>query len=283
MSIEEALKCSERYWQISEKVFGYVNSRRIKQIKKHIEENNLDNTHIIIGRKKKQKIYVEGNCENCGKKHDGTRGSGRFCSIKCSHSFGAKLNIEDRNKKISLSLKNRNLGHPRIIEIICLWCGRKIEVAWRKRNQKTCSRSCSVHYRYSKIEERIKTSKKAKELLKSGKIKSWFTRNKLIPSYPEQFFIRVLDNNGLKYQREVKIGKYFADFLIGNLVLEIDGKQHEYEERKIKDREKDKYLISNGYEVYRIKWKNPVTLDNKKYISIEIEKLLEIIKCNIAP
>ena len=29
-------------------------------------------------------------CENCGKEHDGSYGSGRFCSSACRHSYSAK-------------------------------------------------------------------------------------------------------------------------------------------------------------------------------------------------
>jgi len=30
-------------------------------------------------------------CENCGKEHDGSYGSGRFCSKSCKMSFCGKL------------------------------------------------------------------------------------------------------------------------------------------------------------------------------------------------
>ncbi len=38
------------------------------------------------------------------------------------------------------------------------------------------------------------------------------------------------------------------------LDLEIDGKQHEYEERKNSDIERDIFLRSQNIAVYRIKW-----------------------------
>lgn len=45
-------------------------------------------------------------CENCAQEHDGSYGSGRFCSSKCARSFSSKNNRLDKNKKISISLKN---------------------------------------------------------------------------------------------------------------------------------------------------------------------------------
>lgn len=42
-------------------------------------------------------------CEKCGKLHDGTYGSGRFCSSKCSHSFSAKSNNSQRIENIKIA------------------------------------------------------------------------------------------------------------------------------------------------------------------------------------
>jgi hypothetical protein len=48
-------------------------------------------------------------CENCGTEHDGTYGSGRFCSKKCASCFSTKEKRKDINEKVSKSLKgNKN-------------------------------------------------------------------------------------------------------------------------------------------------------------------------------
>lgn len=67
----------------------------------------------------------------------------------------------------------------------------------------------------------------------------------------------VLDNNNISYIREdFSTKKYFLDFLIEKdgtkIDLEIDGKQHRYEDRKQHDVERDQFLIDLGYTVYRI-------------------------------
>ena len=49
-------------------------------------------------------------CENCGQEHDGTYGSGRFCSSKCARSFSTKYNRKETNKKVSNTLKNKYKG-----------------------------------------------------------------------------------------------------------------------------------------------------------------------------
>lgn len=69
--------------------------------------------------------------------------------------------------------------------------------------------------------------------------------------------MNVLDNNNISYTREdFSTKKYFLDFLIEKngkkIDLEIDGKQHKYEDRKDHDKERDEYLTGLGYIVYRV-------------------------------
>lgn len=57
------------------------------------------------------------NCENCNIEHDGTYGSGRFCSSKCAKSFSTKNKRKEINQKISKKLKNRKLSKEHIKNI----------------------------------------------------------------------------------------------------------------------------------------------------------------------
>ena len=93
----------------------------------------------------------------------------------------------------------------------------------------------------------------------------------------------VLANNGIKYERDLPVGRWFIDFAIEDkmIALEIDGKQHEWEYRKQKDVEKDAYLTSDGWRVHRIKWKSINTDSGKLYIKNEIDKFLELYR-NVA-
>lgn len=73
-------------------------------------------------------------------------------------------------------------------------------------------------------------------------------------SYPEQFFEKALTDRNISFEREVRVGRWFVDFMLPNKnALEIDGRQHE--DRIEKDAKKDLFLIENGYKVTRIKWK----------------------------
>lgn len=44
------------------------------------------------------------NCENCNKVHDGSYGSGRFCTQKCARSFSTSKNRKEINRKVSETL-----------------------------------------------------------------------------------------------------------------------------------------------------------------------------------
>jgi very-short-patch-repair endonuclease len=115
---------------------------------------------------------------------------------------------------------------------------------------------------------RSKASSLSQEnLVNEGKHSGWQTRN--IRSYAELFWEKVFQNNHIKFVSEYVIkkkdlginerGNYFLDFLIDNFIdVEIDGKQHLYEDRKQHDIKRDERLREKGFLVYRIKWINPI-------------------------
>lgn len=70
----------------------------------------------------------------------------------------------------------------------------------------------------------------------------------------------------------------FLDFLIEKnnikIDLEIDGKQHNYPERKKHDLERDSYLSNLGFIVYRIPWNEINTENGKKEMKEKINKFI---------
>ncbi len=232
-------------------------------------------------------------CENCEKQHDGSYGSGRFCTSKCARGFSTKEKrslINDKvskslkgfvpyNKGISNGIKNLNADTTKK-EIECPNCKEIFKQKHYK--QKLCSRLC--HRQYVTDETKLKISLKAKERVANGTHSGWQTRN--IRSYAEKFFDTVMSNNKLKPKIEYVIKKrdlginsdanYFLDFYFEDikLDLEIDGKQHNYEDRIIADKERDNLLSKLGIFIYRIKWKNPNTEKNKEYMKEQINNFL---------
>lgn len=83
------------------------------------------------------------------------------------------------------------------------------------------------------------------------------------PSYPEQWFIKVLKNEfGLEkdkdYKMEFSFHKFSLDFAWPDkkLCIEIDGDQHKrFQEQKERDIEKDRLLKEEGWLEIRKSWK----------------------------
>lgn len=71
-------------------------------------------------------------------------------------------------------------------------------------------------------------------------------------SYPEKVAFDWLEKNNITFEHQKKIGPYYPDFVIGNLIIEIDG---EYWHNQEKDKEKDCFFQELGYNVTRIKAK----------------------------
>lgn len=76
------------------------------------------------------------NCENCGNEHDGTYGSGRFCSTKCSRGFSTKSKRIEINEKVSNKLKKEKIFY----QLHCEYCKREF---YTDRIKRTCSRECT--------------------------------------------------------------------------------------------------------------------------------------------
>jgi very-short-patch-repair endonuclease len=101
------------------------------------------------------------------------------------------------------------------------------------------------------------------------------------PSYPEEFFMKVIDNNfsNKEYTREYPVGIYSIDFawIESKKCIEIDGDQHQrFEEYRKRDERKDKLLKEEGWEILRIKWKDlyydPSNWIQKSYQFIHTER-----------
>lgn len=82
--------------------------------------------------------------------------------------------------------------------------------------------------------------------------------------------------DGIKFRRQHPIGPYVVDFvcLDKQLVIELDGGQHNTEEGKKKDKERVFWLKQNDYEVLRF-WNNEVKTD--------LDNVLQVIHNALTP
>lgn len=80
------------------------------------------------------------------------------------------------------------------------------------------------------------------------------------PSYPEQFFSKVIENEfaDKNYVREFPFNRFSLDFAWTEkkLCIEIDGEQHKrFKEYRERDERKDEALRDAGWIILRIEWK----------------------------
>ena len=220
-------------------------------------------------------------CENCGKEHDGSYGSGRFCSKTCRSVFTAKM-----PKKHS----------PHDV-YKCIFCGQLItgrNAFLRHKREQHSDFYIKRTGLYNKendprIAQRVATYK---QRVKEGKIHVWCEGKKLSddikkkisnsmkkahvegrahnigesrwnnePSYPEQWFMKVVENEfeDKNYIREFPFHKFSLDFawIEKKKCIEIDGDQHErFEDYKNRDKRKDILLQKEGWKILRLKWKD---------------------------
>lgn len=292
--MEDIIKIVKDSFSINDcclKLYGYCNGRTIKKIKKIIEEENLDISHFDSGIKKRKYEKIVKICLICGENFEtsiGSRDEKTTCSSRCANFYFQhgrnnpdfdKEGYKERYNKVSKSLKG--LGRERFKEKrFCKICG--IDITHKRKKNIFCSNLCRG--KFPKSDETItKIKNGVNERIKNGTHNGWQSRN--IESYPETFFKKVLNNNKIEYEFNKPIKKrdlgidcdsnYFLDFYIkvGNIDLEIDGSQHRY--RINHDELRDKSLLNNGFNVYRIKWKSVNNNAGKEYIKNEIDKFIE--------
>jgi len=267
------------------------NGKSRNTIKKYISEYDLDISHFGIKSHPIKYPWIEKECPICKTIFNTQQGHPRetsTCSTKCSNThFKSIRYTEASKKKQSDAIKKYNLsiGHiPQIkstkvktirhkLEYNCKFCSNKYYPC--RVDSKYCSNKCSAKDRINNLEYRKRLSDANKILVANGTHKGWKPRSN--PSYAELFFMTVLKNNNIDYKHDERCGKYYIDFAIENkkIALEIDGKQHKYPDRMLKDAEKDKYLLDNGWKVYRIEWNTINTDDGKKLMKEKIDKFIE--------
>ena len=200
-------------------------------------------------------------CEKCDKDHDGSFGSGRFCSRSCANNTGTRS--QETKDKIRQSV-------TKLKPIACQWCG--IEFKPQSHTKKFCSRGCNSKNNWATPEYREKMTNINKQTAINRHTRNdttfgWQSRVNREPSYPESIAIRFFNEFNIEFDREVKIGKYFADFVLkDNIVIEIDGQQHNLPDRIEIDKNKDTLLISLGYIVHRISYPNENIRESLKNI-----------------
>jgi very-short-patch-repair endonuclease len=293
--VSEVIKNSFSYIEILKRLELSVTPRNRKDLKTFIENNNISINHFdfYLSKKKLRKYkLLEKICPCCNRmfitSESGKR-SKETCSRQCSnkHFSHKRMTDETANKiKCTLLSKPCSIESKNARQKICEHCQKRFVASTVTR--RFCSNLCASHHRSKDYEYRLKCSETQKRLVSEGKHKGWKTRN--ILSYPEKYFVYRLDQENLTYKVNFPISKqklgdktsscYFLDFYFEDLKvnLEIDGKQHDLPERKSSDEHRDKLLSDYGITVFRIKWVNPCSFENKEFLDKQFQDFLTFIR-----
>lgn len=255
-----------------------------------VEANKINKQHRIEMYKNTPTL-----CTFCLSALPYNKRNNKFCGSSCAASFNntGRVRTEESKNKVKdvYYSKPEHAEHLRIkimcpeIKIrttaprVCKICNSEYYNATLRYCSPACSKQAVSMFR-SDPEYRKAVSDRQKKLYAEGKIKGWSTRSKLKPSYPEQYFINLFNNENIEYEREVKKGRFFCDFVWEDkkLILEVDGKQHTYPDHIERDKRKDTYLQSIGYTVVRIQWVNPTTDVNKEKLYEQINNFKQVLQ-----
>lgn len=238
-------------------------------------------------------------CENCGNEHNGSYGSGRFCSKHCRCSFNAKQ-VKTRKTCQIGKHKRAEYGTWK-----CDRCGLVFETrrqlqehnhwvhpiqkgsSWNKGLTKDTDERVALYVKTCKERGHYVSPTKGKHIpdtLKakiSKSMKKYFKEHPdRVPyvlnhsskeSYPEQYFRIAFKNEGFpKFVQDKYVDGYFLDFAFDELkmFIEVDGEQHYVDKNIVKhDVIRKQVLDKTKWKcICRIRWSKFQKLtDNQKH------------------
>ena len=203
---------------------------------------------------------VQKICLKCGKQFVSETKEQKYCSRACANSHEQ---TKEQNETRRQKLQKRQLYY-------CELCGKQISYG---------SKLCITCFNKNRPPYSEEARQKQREKMKN-KPRWHIKRNQA--SFAENFFINVLSNNSIPFEREYAVKKedgihcYFLDFFIKKgskkIDLEIDGSQHSF--RKEHDKKRDAFLIKEGYEIYRISWNELKSQKGKELMKEKIDKFI---------
>lgn len=212
----------------------------------------------------KDKYCINPNlCLHCGKIVPYKKNRGTFCNIICSNRYRNGLRNYEKSKIYTINWKEVQDKHnkgtllskiPNEFNFSYSTLNKAIKLGLLK------TINTDVH----KDKRRESLSISLKKSHEEGRHIGWkHINNNIKRSYPEEFFMKILNKNGItdRYTviEKMPFHKYTLDFVITELKLniEIDGQQHFRTEKAIlHDIKRNDFLINNGWLVYRIAWIN---------------------------
>lgn len=196
---------------------------------------------------------------------EGTKGFIRKCGgwdcVKCGLNFATRA-------LLALHKKEAHKGEPvqnHYKECFCKFCGRRsTSRSGNTLHEKSCKLNpqrvdgSSKGYKMTEEQRKRCSDVRKRTIAKNGGI-WWSSRSKCKRSYAEEWILKILHNEvqDQNFVEEYHLNKWFMDFAWPKkqIYIEIDGSQHEWPERKLKDQQKDEYYRSIGWKVLRLPWR----------------------------
>jgi hypothetical protein len=219
-------------------------------------------------------------CEMCSKSHDGSYGSGRFCSSFCARKFSTKEDREEINNKLREAANHYFSLHPAVkkqtISKTCPICKNDF-FTWKSVNRIYCSKKC--YLLDAKCE--FRRHSKGGYRKNSGRGKCGYYKGIWCQStYELAYVIYNIDHN-IKFERntekfkyinhESKEKEYIPDFIVNDGFVEVKGYHTEDVDLKAKSVNKPIVILYKKNLKYAFDY---IALKYKKY-GINIRQLYD--------
>lgn len=211
-------------------------------------------------------------CESCNDEHDGSYGSGRFCSRSCANkrTYDPKRK-EKIYEKVSKTLSGRLISER--VYVSCLECGIKFKKT-KASNRKFCSEHCSQAHNLRKAMEvrkeqckNIEERNRLREIGRKGGFgKKGITKGgtRYESSIEKQCF-EYLEENKIEFEphKNIPTTSKVSDVYLPdtNLWIEIDGI----------NREKKKQWLGKDY----LYWKEKLSLYEELCLNLKVVNTFE--------
>ena len=184
-----------------------------------------------------------------------TRKKDWICPV-CAQAF---------NTRAKLFTHKKDSGHRYFHECYCRFCGKKSTTSsGNTLHEKSCFKNpnrvngSTKGYKMTE-EQRKHCSEARKKYIKNHGGIWWNSRSNCKRSYAEEWVLKILKNEikDQDFVEEYHLNRWFMDFAWPKkqIYIEVDGDQHNWEERKRSDKEKDSFYKSIGWKVLRLPWR----------------------------
>lgn len=243
-------------------------------------------------------------CENCGNEHDGSYGSGRFCSDHCRRVYsGKRVNINGKQKcnfrgkrkapygtwkceQCNIVFETRKKLHEHNHQVHPVQDGSSWNKGLTKESDARIAKYVQTNIsrdtygkvwrgKHLSVEHRAKTSASMKKFYKEHpELVPYKLHHSSKESYPEKYFNELFSKeNIVGFERDYYVDGYYLDyaFVDKKIDFEVDGSQHYVDPRIVEhDKVRTQHLESLGWKTFRIDWRvwQKMT-DSQKHEKIE--------------